>query len=851
MTIRRCSYLRRENQSFKYKIASYCFISVLFISKASAQHHEQSFVFDQSMLLGGGKNIDINKFSENNYVPTGQYLVNLFVNSNFYEKKEVEFKLDKTETTSPCFSPEELESMGILLKKANASIETKSAQCLFIQDVIPDAKVSFDSANLRLNLLIPQIYIKQDAKGFVPESSLNAGTAMLFANYDTNYYKNKSKGYNSDYAFASFNGGINLGLWQFRQQASMNYTSTENNSGKKTKFNWIRTYLQRPIVSLKSQLLVGEISTAGSIFGSLSFRGVQLISDDRMLPDSQKGYAPVIRGVATTTARVSVKQNGVEIYQTTVSPGQFEITDLYPTSYEGDLLVEVQEANDKVTSFVVPFSAVPESVRPGYTRYAIAMGELKNFNRINNRFVDASFQHGLTNMLTLSSGVRAADKYYAASVGTVLATQFGAFGLQSAFSNADINGETHQGARVGINYSRTLSTTNTIITLAGYKYSTEGFRELADVLGVRGMKSENEVWNSNTYKQESQMVLHINQSLGEWGQVFTSGSINNYYGNRERDTQFQLGYSNTYKNIGYSIVYSQQKVGHVNDNYTYSDQRDNSKTDKIVMFTVSVPLGGSYDSPMLMLGGTNSDSNSSYQANLSGIMGEDQTLSYSVNADYDANNRNVSSGIHLTKQFPEATISGSVSKGENYTQGSLSARGAIVAHSGGVTMGPYVSDTFALVEAQGAKGARVINGSGASIDRFGYAIIPSLIPYQYNNVGLDSKEIEDNHVALTENSQKIAPYAGANVKLKFNTSVGYPILISIPQSVSLPLGADVYDVNKQVVGLVGQGNQIYARVEQLNGTLSVAQQLGDCHVTYNIPDDKKALSLILLNETCE
>ena len=854
MSIKRYSNLRREYYSFKYSIVSivsYCFIGFLLVSNASAQSQEQSFEFDKSMLLGAEQDIDVSKFSKNDYVEKGQYLVNIFVNSNFYDKKEIEFKLDKAGVISPCFSSAELELMGVLLKKANISTATDSSQCLFVREAIPNAKVSFDASNLRLNLLIPQVYIKQEARGFVSEGKLNSGTTMLFTNYDANYYKNKSKGYNSDYAFASLNGGINLGLWQFRQQASMSYTSTETGNSKKSKFNWIRTYLQRPIVSLQSQLLAGEISTVGSIFGNLSFRGIQLISDERMLPDSQRGYAPIIRGVATTTARVSVKQNGVEIYQTTVAPGQFEITDLYPTSYEGDLLVEVQEANDKVTSFVVPFSAVPESVRPGYTRYAISTGEIKNFNQVNNRFIDASLQHGLTNLLTLSSGIRVADKYYAASVGTVFATQFGAFGLQSAFSNADVNGETHQGARVGVNYSRTLSTTNTIITLAGYKYSTEGFRELSDVLGVRGIKQDSEIWNSNTYNQESQMVLHINQSLGEWGQVFTSGSINNYYGNRGRDTQLQLGYSNTYKNIGYSVVYSQQQVGRINDNYTYSNQSDNSKTDKIVMFTISVPLGSSYDSPMLMLGGTNSDNNSSYQANLSGVMGEDQTLSYSVNADYDTNNRNVGSGLHLTKQLPETTISGSISKGKDYTQGSLSARGAIVAHSGGVTMGPYISDTFALVEAKGAKGALVINGMGASVDRFGYAIIPSLVPYQYNNIGLDSKDIADSNVELAENSQKIAPYAGANIKLEFKTSVGYPVLISIPQSILLPLGADVYDENKQIVGLVGQGNQIYARVEQLSGVLSVPQQLGDCRVVYNIPDDKKALNLILLSETCE
>jgi hypothetical protein len=40
-----------------------------------------------------------------------------------------------------------------------------------------------------------------------------------------------------------------------------------------------------------------------------------------MLPDSQKGYAPVVRGIARTNAQVVVRQNGYIIYQTYVAPG--------------------------------------------------------------------------------------------------------------------------------------------------------------------------------------------------------------------------------------------------------------------------------------------------------------------------------------------------------------------------------------------------------------------------------------------------------------------------------------------------------------------------------------------------
>lgn len=739
--------------------------------------------------------------------------------------------------------------MGILVDNNNKLTNKDSSQCFFLHEIIPNAETNFENTIFRLNLSVPQIYIKKAVRGFIHKDKLNSGATMLFANYDGNYYKNKSKGYNYDYGFANIHGGFNLGLWQFRQQTSFSYTSNENSN--ESAFNWIKTYVQRPISSIHSQLLAGEISSMGSMFGSLAFRGIQLMSDDRMLPDSQIGYAPVIRGVARTTARVSVKQNNVEIYQTTVSPGEFEITDLYPTSYQGDLLVEVQEANGEINSFFVPFAAVPESIRPGHTRYVVSVGEVRNFSQLNSRFIDMAVQRGLTNLLTLSGGIRVADKYQSATIHTVFVTSLGAFSLQSAFSNADVNEERHSGTRFGINYSRTLPNTNTIISLAGYKYSTKGFRELSDVLGVRRSFQNNEMWSSNTYNQASQMVLHINQFLGKWGQLFTSGSVNSYYGNRKRDTQLQVGYSNTYNHIGYSLVYSQHKVGRIVDNYSDSRQDDDSKVDKIFMFTISLPLGNSINAPILMLGGTNANSNSTYQANLSGIIGEDQTLSYSANADYDSHNSYIGTGIYLTRRFSDATVSGSVSKGEDYTQGSVGVRGALVAYNNRVTLGPHISDTFALIEAKDAQGAKVINGMGARINRFGYAIVPSLVPYKYNDIGLDGTTITDRDIALDEHTQKIAPYSGASVKLTFKTTVGYPILISMPQSELLPLGEEVYDENKQVVGLVGQGNQIYVRVAQDKGILFITRSSGDCRVTYNVPEDKKTLHLISLDGTCK
>ncbi|WP_162872393.1 fimbria/pilus outer membrane usher protein, partial [Klebsiella pneumoniae] len=62
-----------------------------------------------------------------------------------------------------------------------------------------------------------------------------------------------------------------------------------------------------------------------------------------MYPDSLQGYAPTVRGIARTAAKLTIRQNGYVIYQSYVSPGAFSITDLNPTSSSGDLEVTVDE----------------------------------------------------------------------------------------------------------------------------------------------------------------------------------------------------------------------------------------------------------------------------------------------------------------------------------------------------------------------------------------------------------------------------------------------------------------------------------------------------------------------------
>ena len=270
----------------------------------------------------------------------------------------------------------------------------------------------------------------------------------------------------------------------------------------------------------------------------------------------------LIAGVAASNARVLVRQNGQEIYQTTVAPGAFEINDLYPTSYSGDLEVEVIEADGAVKSFSVPFSAVPESMRPGISRFNIETGRTRDGGDAS-WFGDLTWQRGLSNAITFNSGLRLADGYRAGMLGGVYSSRLGAVGLDVTASQARMPGAGNvHGWMSHLSWSKTFQPTGTTLSLAGYRYSTRGYRDLSDVLGIRSAARAGEGWWSTTSSQHSRFDISLSQSLQRLGSLFATGSTQSYRDGRSRDTQLQLGYGNSFRHgIGVNLTVGRQRSG--------------------------------------------------------------------------------------------------------------------------------------------------------------------------------------------------------------------------------------------------------------------------------------------------
>ncbi|MHC3038385.1 fimbrial protein, partial [Klebsiella pneumoniae] len=131
-------------------------------------------------------------------------------------------------------------------------------------------------------------------------------------------------------------------------------------------------------------------------------------------------YAPTVRGIARTAAKLTIRQNGYVIYQSYVSPGAFSITDLNPTSSSGDLEVTVDEKDGSQQRYTVPYSTVPLLQREGRFNYDVVAGDFRSGNSQQSSpfFFQGTLIAGLPEGYTAYGGTQLASRYTAVVLGT-------------------------------------------------------------------------------------------------------------------------------------------------------------------------------------------------------------------------------------------------------------------------------------------------------------------------------------------------------------------------------------------------------------------------------------------------
>lgn len=804
---------------------------LLLLSGATAMtaHGVENVEFNPAFFPNGanGKQVDVSRFSQGNVVLPGSYRVDVYLNGQWIGRETLSFvAVEGRDSAQMCLEREALVRFGIDLDaplnqpaEVDQPAAAPFAACEDVASYLPGSHSQFDPGENRLTLQVPQVYLARQARGYVDPKHWDSGVDAAFVRYNANTFAAQANGRSINSHYLGVNSGLNLGEWHWRHNGS--FSRTAIGSGYQSS----STYVQRELSPLRSQLVVGEIFTPGELFDSVRLRGASLFSDDRMLPDSQTGFAPVVRGIAETNARVTVRQRGVLLDEVSVAPGPFVLNDLFPTGYGGDLTVTVTEADGRQREFIVPFAANANLLRAGYSRYALSVGQLDEIGlRHPPTLMQATYQHGLSNLLTGYTGAVVGEDYQSQLVGAAFNTPLGALSLDLTNSSAKLPGhEAREGRSVQLRYSKNFTDTGTHFALGAYRYSTEGFLNVADAARVRGLAIDG-LNLDNVSRLRDRMDISLNQSLGN-GSVYLTGSSQNYWNRKSGNLTFTTGYTSSWKGLHYTVSAQRTKD-------LLSD-----RVDKQVELSLSFPLGSGARSPTLTSAAYRGNQSSGERVNLGGSLGERSEFTYGVGGIRTQGSGNATSA-DMKYQASHGVLSAGYGQSNSHRAASFGMTGGVVVHAGGVTFAPELGDTLGIVQASDAQGARINGNHGAQVGGNGYAIVPHLTPYRQNVVELDPKDLSVD-VELKTAAQNVAPRAGSVVKLHFDTVSGQAILITAlrEDGGALPFGSDVFDEDGASVGIVGQGGKAFVRVARTQGRLTVkwgADASASCRLQYGL-----------------
>lgn len=775
--------------------------------------------------------VDISQFNRPDNLPEGEYQVDIYVNDRFIARRAVRFfRHDPESALAPCFVDVK-NTLAMFGLKVNAikALDTVNAEGCEPVPVLPGAKWTLDSEKLALKASIPQVYLDATARDAISPSRWDQGIDALMLNYDFSTTQTLKSDYDSDdLYYLNLRSGLNIGGWRLRNYSALNAVNSRGNVRS------LSTYLQHDIASLRSQAMAGDTWTASDLFDSSQVRGVRLYTDSDMLPDSQNGFAPVVRGVAKTNAVVTIRQNGYMIYQSAVPQGPFALTDLNTTSSGGDLDVSIKEEDGSEQHFVQPYASLAILRREGQTDVDISIGERRDNDRFMPEVMQAQVLHGMAWGMTLYGGTQLADDYraFAAGIGKDLGN-IGAISMDITHAQSHFTDDDEQGQSWRFLYSKTFDVSNTSLRIVGYRYSTEGFYTLGEWASRTG-DSEN-FWHTGNRRSRVE---------GTWTQPFSEGYGNVYLTlSREQfwrtdDVQrlIQIGYSNSWKQVVWNLSWNYTDT--VSDSMGEWQQEDESE--HLVMLSLSLPLSAWLPNSYVNYNYAHSNHGTpSHQIGLNGNLLDDNNLSWNIQQSVYENRGTSAGNAGLVWDASYGSLKTNYAWSDESQSLNYGVSGGVLIHDEGITFSQEMGETVALIKAPGAAGLSVDNASGVATDWRGYTVKTQLSPYDENRIALQNKDFVSGNVELERSVQNLVPTRGAVVKAEFVTHIGYRVLFSVSLANGKPapfgaVGTAALDVGS-ATGIVGDKGELYLAGMPESGQFSLTLSSGKvCLADYHI-----------------
>jgi len=674
----------------------------------------------------------------------------VIVNNNYKGNISLNIKDDQ-----PCLPQNLLEEWGIHLPQQLTNPWTSQGclaphifkQLQFQYWYKPEARL--------LTMLIPKSYINPRQNG-VSTSRWDNGINAFFINYRANYSQLTSRDPYTETGRSfelELDNGINYGPWRLRYQNTL-WRDVDGNHGIYTR----SASLYRSINDWRTQLLIGDSKTADTLFDAIPFRGITLVTDEAMFPDSWRPFAPWISGYARSHAEVTISQNGLTVYRLHVPPGAFVIRDFYPPDREGMLELTVKESDGTESSRYLPWSAMPTLVHQGNFSFELTGGKYRPWRGselATPTFFQASLAQGIMPELTLYAGTQQAQSYtsYLAGAGFNL-YNLGAFSTDVTWARYLSFSERYQGRVWRLRYAKAFFDSETSFS-AQFRYypSHQRYRSLEEKI-TQPAGDYDWLFDESKNRLLAQEYW-INHYLGEDQSLSLSYSQQTWRYLPGHRRSFSLSYLATFGNLDLSVWLGRSR-----------QQYSRSETTLGITLSLSLPEMGSMGSPSLNYGhNLASRSPQSQQFGVSGSALEDYSLRYEANATHNPHSAD-EYDASLSYQYNAGESGISFTHEYHDREYQLNVSGSVLFHEGGITLGQEMSDTMALLVVPDSPGIGNYQQFGVTTNAKGEALVGWLVPWRVNRLTLNDWQLPDN-LTLPMTELETVPVKGAIIKAVF------------------------------------------------------------------------------------
>jgi outer membrane usher protein len=539
--------------------------------------------------------------------------------------------------------------------------------------------------------------------------------------------------------------------------------------GDSSKFERLDTQFIKDFPARRTTLTIGDATSSTNIWGrQVYYAGVRWASKFATDPEFVPYALPSLRGQAAQPSTIDLYVNNIRTMSQPVDAGPFSIPTIPVMTGQGNIQLVVTDVLGHQQVIDASYINATQLLRKGVSDYTYEAGTLRRgfgltSDQYNSVFAEGNHRYGVTDNLTINGRGEVLPTNQTIGFGSDYALlPFGLVSSGFAVSHSDAGGG-------GLAYLQFQHRARAFGYSARAQITSSTFRQLGLIPGER----------------PSRIIAQAQISRA----VRNYGSISIGYLHKE-DRMFvgniqAFPYIPTFNALTPSVSIRVGRRAFLSATYNYAPSVPNGNS---AVMALVIPLGARRS---ITGAGTVQNSGSTTSTEYTQQLPVGTGYGYRVRNTTDTATR-VDAGFSYQNEHGTYDVEAAQAQGQ--TSFRLTERSSVLWMQNEWGTSRWLNDSFGVIEAPGVKDVRIYanNQYVTKTNGRGFAIVPTLVPYDRNVIRLDDTGVPlDLQMDLGERTVAPMPRSGVLLRFKAAQIGGALIQLQTTDGTAVPLGAQV------------------------------------------------------------